>query len=117
MTDIVTKEFWVFEPNLVWTLYLLSYIAKYDIGSGDLDVVKYDLTATSQEKDVWCTYQLIGAEQIDLSLAREEEDTDIIFIKVSFDKKLVSQIDFCIFIVQDFYLDHRNRHTDLNIYE
>jgi hypothetical protein len=117
MTDTVTKEFWVFETNLVWTLFLLSHIAKYDIGSSDLEAVKYDLTATSQEKDLWTTYQLIGTEKIDLRLAREEDNTDIIFIKVSFDKKLLSQIDFCIFIVQDFYLDHRFRHTDLNIYE
>ena len=117
MNDTVTKEFWIFEPNLVWTLFLLSYIAKYEIGSDDLDTVKYDLTSTSQEKDLWSTFQLLGTEKIDLSLAREEENTDIIFIKISFDKRLSAQIDFCIFIVQDFHLQHRNYHTDLNIYE
>ncbi|GEM_PF-2839804 len=117
MTESAIKEFWVYEPNLVWTLLLLSHIVKYNIGSDDLNAVKYGLTSTSQEKDLWWTYQLIGKEKIDLSFTRKEENTDIIYIKLSFDKKLETQIDFCIFIVQEFHLQHRNYHTDLKVYE
>ena len=117
MTKPTTNEFWVFEPNLVWTLFLISHVIKYDIDSDDLNAIKYGLTSTSKEQDLWWNYQFIGNETIDLRFARDEENTDIIFIELSFDKKLSAQIDLCIFVVQDFYLQHRNYHTDLKIYE
>jgi hypothetical protein len=117
MTENTTREFWVFEPNLVWTLFLLSHVVKYEVDSDDINAVKYGLTSTSKEKSIWWTYQLIGTKTIDLRFSRSEEETDIIFIELSFDKELSAQIDLCIFVVQDFHLQHRNLHTDLKVYE
>jgi hypothetical protein len=117
MTETAMREFWVFEPNLVWTLLLLSHVVKYDLDNNDVNAVKYGLTSTTKGKNLWWTYQLTGDQTIDLRFAREAEDTDIIFIELHFDKKLSAQIDLCIFVVQDFYLQHRNYHTDLKVYE
>ena len=88
MTQNVTSEFWIFEPNLVWTLLLLSHLAKYDVDSDDLNAIKYGLTSTSKEQNIWWNYQLTGNKTIDLRFALDEENTEIIFIELSFDKEL-----------------------------
>jgi hypothetical protein len=108
MNDIIKNGFWIFEPNLVPTLLLLSHCIKYDVSSNDLDAIEYGLTSTSSEQDVWWTYQLTGDKIIDMEFARDEENTDIIFIRLSFDKELSAQIDLCIFMVENFFIQTRN---------
>ncbi|AFD08606.1 hypothetical protein [Solitalea canadensis] len=108
MAETIKRKFWIFEPDLNCTLLLIAHVAKYDIDSDDLNAIIYGLTSTSQEKDIWWTYQFVGNKIIDLCFARDDDNTDIIFIELSFSKELSSQIDLCIFAVQDFYLQQGN---------
>ena len=117
MTENIRTDFWFFEPNLVPVLLLLSHIIKYDFDSSDLDAIKYGLTSSSREKNLWWAYQLIGEKTIDMQFARDDDNTDIIFIQLTFDKALAPQVELCVFMVQDFFISHRHYHTDLKIYE
>lgn len=117
MSENVTTEFWFYEPNLVPTLLLLSHILKYDVDSNDLDIIKYGLTSTSPVRNLWFTYQLNGEKTIEMRCARDDENTDIIFVQLTVDSQLLPQVDLCIFTVQGFFMSHRRYHTDLKIYE
>lgn len=112
-----SREFWVEKANLPWLLLLLSRVVNYKIDSSDLDIILYDLTATAREQDLWAATQLVGEITIDIRLARDMENTNIIFIRLLFEKQIVNAIDVCIMVVQDFYLSHKHYHIDLEIYE
>ena len=108
MTDSVTKGFWIYEQDLLPTLLILSHLVGYDFGDDDLNAIEYGLTGTSDEKNNWWTYQFIADQTIDLRFARDEDNTDIIFIQLSFDKDLYGQVDLAIYIVQEFNLRHKH---------
>lgn len=107
MTDIATKDFWIFRQKLLSTLLLLSHLVDYDFDNNDLDAVEYGLTGTSN-KNIWWTYQLIGKTTIDLRFACDEDETDIIFIQLSFGKFLRGQVDLIIYVVQEFDSQHKH---------
>ena len=52
MTDTATKDFWIFEQNLVPTLLILSHLVGYDFDDDDFNAIEYGLTGTSNERDL-----------------------------------------------------------------
>ena len=104
MALISIKTFWIFKQNFYPALLILSHLIGYEFKDDDLNAIKYGLAGTSDEKNIWLAYQLRGISNFDLHFAHDEGDTDIIFIRLSFDKKLSEQVDLTIFLVQEFDL-------------
>ena len=102
MPEISNIDFWIFEPNLISTLLILSEVVKYDLEESELDLIKYGLSSSSVQKELSYPYQFNGKKNLGFLFARDEENTDIIFIHLSFDEILSSQIGLAIFIVQNF---------------
>ena len=108
MTNNATKDFWIFKQNLLPTLLIFSHLVGYDFDDDDLNAIEYGLTGTSNEKNIWWSYQLVGDRTINLRFAYDEENNDIIFFRLSFDKDLCGQVDLTIFMVLEFDLQHRH---------
>jgi len=104
MPQSTTEGFWIFEQNLLPTLLILSHIVGYAFDEDEFTAIEYGLTGTSDEKNIWWTYQFIGDKTIDIRFARDEDNKDIIFIDLLFDKDLVGQVGLTIYIAQDFNL-------------
>lgn len=113
MSDNAIKVFWFFEPNLVPAILLLSHICKYELSTENLDEIKQGLTGTSDERDIWFSYRLSGDKNINLRLTRDEENTDIIFVELAFDKILIEQIDLCVFTIENFFIQHHESQSDI----
>ena len=101
--------FWIFESNLLSTLLILSHLVSYEFDSSDFDAIKFGLEDTSADKDIWYDYQLIGDDIIDMKIAYEEDDRDIIFFSLLFEKDLADKINLIIDIVQEFDVKVRNK--------
>jgi hypothetical protein len=108
MTTNTTKDFWIFRQNLLPALLIISQIINYDLDDDDFNAIGYGLVGTSDEKNVWWTYQFTGDYMIDLRFACDEEDKEIIFIQLSFDEDLGGQVDLTIFVVQEFNLQYKH---------
>jgi hypothetical protein len=111
------KKVRINEINLPWFLYLLGSIIRYNMDPDDLTGIKYALTATSKEKDIWWPCHLKGEKQVVLHLARQEADTGWIFIQIQYEAALKEQMDLCVQVVTEFYLTHKWLGGDLVDYE
>lgn len=100
--------FWIFESNFISSLLILSHLANYEADNNDFDAIKFGLVGTSADKRIWYDYQLIGSTIIDIQVAYDENDSSIIFFSLSFDQNLAEKIEFMIYIVQEFNVNHRN---------
>lgn len=108
MINNIFKKFWIFQKNLYSTLLILSEVIGYDIDDDDFNAIDYGLQGTSDEKNIWWYYQLIGDHTIYLQLAKDEENTDIVFIQLTFEEQLSKQVNLVIFVVQEFDLKYRH---------
>ncbi len=102
------RQFWIFDYNLVSLLLILSEIIKYKFDHDDIIAIKYGLTSTSDEKDIWFDYRLTGIESIFLKFARDDDNRDIIFIDLTTKIELSDKIDFAIYVTDNFKLDSLN---------
>lgn len=115
MVEKESKEFWIEKHNLPWLLILLCRVINYQVERIDLEMILYNLAGTSVQDNRWFAWQLAGDAAIDFRFARDMENTDILFIEFSFDKKISCAVDVCIFTVQHFYLSHKHYDTDFKI--
>jgi len=101
------RGFWIWRENLVPLLLLLSEIVGYAADDSDLDALHFGLSGTSDEKEIWFAYSLIGRNRMDMELANDLENDDIVHVSLNFEKTLGQVVDFATYVVADFSLKHR----------
>ena len=102
------RKFWFFEENIIPFLLILSETVNYKLESEEISKIKYELTATSDERDIWFEYDFSGIGNINLRLAKDEENTQIIFVNLKTSTDLIEKIDLAIYIVENYNLNPIN---------
>ena len=68
-------------------------MAGHEMCVEDLESLRYEITQTSDELEQWAEYQIIGKKMIlRIKIARDQEDSDIIFIAIDSDEVTENEI-------------------------
>lgn len=79
------EDFWIDKENLDATLVALAHIAGYTLDQDELDSIGYGIFHTDLDQDIWYNHSYAGRATITFRAARDEDGTDILFFKLSFD--------------------------------
>lgn len=92
-------DFWFWENKFQAILEVLAYLADYDVSFDEVETIKYGLSNTNSDKNIWYDYFFQGkAHLIKFKLAKDEEEHNIISIQIETSIKLKEKlelIDFC----------------------
>lgn len=101
------KGSWIWKENLLAFLLILSDISFYSFDESDWEAVKYGLTGTSDEQNIWFDYNFAGRIPISLKLANDPEE-DLIVYNLSYPDRLKEKLDLLEDIVSSFMVTPRN---------
>ena len=108
MSQFESVGFWIWHRNLTPGLLILADVISYDLDQSEIDAIQLGIEGTSEQRDVWYDYKFVCNSTLSFDFALNEEDLDMIFIKLSFDKALEVSINTIIYILQDFDISHRH---------
>lgn len=103
-------NFWIFKPNLLPTILIFSKLSGLELEEYDIDEIKYGINGTSQDRNIWYKKDLTDNKNLVIEFAVDDDDNDIIFLKVRFEALLKDKVDICADILQSFYLQDRNNY-------
>lgn len=104
MNKNVKKSFLIFKEKLNPFLIGLSEIVNYDLSMSDMDAIEYGIFNTSDERNLWWDYSLLGKSTADLEFALDEENRDILFIRLTIEEQLIKELGLLIFMIETFEL-------------
>ena len=96
-------EFWIEESKFHITLKLLAHIAQYSLSQWDYDAIYYGLEHTNVWEQRYFDYPLLGNQPLHIKWARDEDNTDLIFIFIQCESQLQTLIELAVFTVQTIW--------------
>ena len=112
MTEMSKETFWFWSNNLVPTLLILANVISYDLLQEEIDAIKSGLEGTSDIKNVWYNYKFLNQQLLLLDIAFDEDNADIIFIRLSYDKELQVAMNTVIYVVTNFNVNERHSYQN-----
>lgn len=86
--------FWIWTTKLDSVLSMFSKLIDYEFWEGEKELIKSELRNTNDEKEIWSENFLEGKEyNLELNFAFDDNDRDIIHIRLSTDSKLKEKIE------------------------
>ena len=107
MTGKSTTGFWIFESSLISTLTILSHLVKYHCSHDEIEMIKYGLSSTSDEKSIWFNHHFKGERLIEMKLSRDSDNSDIIFFEICSEEITSSEIDLVVYIAENYNLQQK----------
>lgn len=108
MESHTQKTLWVFKHKLKPFLIGLAEIVHYDLSMSDIDAIEYGINSTSDERDLWWTYRFSAKTIVDLAFALEEDDRDILFIRIDIEDVYRKELALLIFMIETFELTEKH---------
>lgn len=106
-TIAMAKSGWIWKENLLPFLIILSNISSYNFGESDLEAISYGLTGTSEERNIWFSYNFDGEIPISIKLSNDPKQ-ELIIYNLTFPDKLKEKLELVEYILGDFMLTPRN---------
>lgn len=107
MENHTQKSLWLFKQKLKPFLIGLAEIVHYDLSMSDIDAIEYGIINTSDERDLWWTYRFSGIAIADLAFALDEDERDILFIRIDLEEVYTKELALLIFMIETFELRER----------
>ena len=107
MKNTTQQSLWMLKHELNPFLTGLAAIVHYDLSVSDIDAIGYGIINTSDERDLWWTCRFSGKAMADLSFALDEEDRDILFIRIDIEEVYAKELALLIFMIDTFELNHK----------
>jgi hypothetical protein len=94
---------WLPEENLLSFLLLLSRLISYDFAPIDWAAIQHGIHDTSVDNDIWFSYILPGAVEIELRLAIED-GAGLFSFELGLPENLETNFTFMVTTLQEFTL-------------
>lgn len=108
MKNTTQQSLWMLKHELNPFLTGLAAIVHYDLSVSDIDAIGYGIINTSDERDLWWTCRFSGKAMADLSFALDEEDRDILFIRIDIEEVYAKELALLIFMIDTFELNQKH---------
>jgi hypothetical protein len=112
MAEITRETFWIWSNNLTPTLLILANLISYDLLQEEIDAIKFGLEGTPDIKNEWYNYKFLNHQLLSLDIAFDEDNADIIFIRLSYDKELQVAMNTVIYVVTNFNVNERHSYQN-----
>ena len=106
MSKKINKDFWIFKNKLTPFLLGVSNIIGYELLVEDIEAIKYGITQTNYEENIWWRFELGNKDNVSMLFAMDKEDSDILFIKMELQSEFEKLISVVLFYITEFELKH-----------